>query len=86
MYSSACQRVQRFTRLPTLALPAMAPIFSLMKCGNSADTASLARLRAGLRGQVQASPLCNTERFASDLLAVLREAWTARGQRGATAA
>ena len=27
MYSSACQRVQRLTRLPTLALPATAPTF-----------------------------------------------------------
>ena len=36
MYSSACQRVQRLTRLPTLALPATAATFGLRKCGHHA--------------------------------------------------
>ena len=42
MYSSACQRVHRFTRLPTLALPATAPILGSAKWQTSLDTASAA--------------------------------------------
>ena len=34
MYSRACQRVHRLTRLPTLALPAMAPIRGILEVGN----------------------------------------------------
>ena len=34
MYSRACQRVHRLTRLPTLALPATAPIVRILKVGN----------------------------------------------------
>ena len=37
MYSSACQRVQRLTRLPTLAFPAIAPTFGLRKCGTRCE-------------------------------------------------
>ena len=36
MYSSACQRVQRFTRFPTLALPATAPHFRVQKMRHQA--------------------------------------------------
>ena len=40
MYSSACQRVHRLTRLPTLALPAMAATRASRKCGTSFEIAS----------------------------------------------
>ena len=40
MYSKACQRVHRLTRLPTLALPAMAATRGLLKCGTSFEIAS----------------------------------------------
>ena len=36
MYSSACQRVQRLTRLPTLALPATAPTLGIGNAGPGA--------------------------------------------------
>ena len=36
MYSSACQRVHRLTRLPTLALPATAPIVGVGEVGDEA--------------------------------------------------
>lgn len=39
------------------------------------DLAALAELRAGLRERVAASPLCDGERFAEDLLQLLRGAW-----------
>jgi len=42
----------------------------------AADPAALATLRAGLRGWVKASPLCNAPRFGRHLGAALRHAWT----------
>jgi protein O-GlcNAc transferase len=41
----------------------------------SADVAALAQLRADLRGQMTASPLCDAPRFGKNLGAVLRQAW-----------
>ena len=38
----------------------------------AADRAALAALRAGLRQRMASSPLCDAERFAGDLLAVLK--------------
>lgn len=37
----------------------------------------LARLRAGLRERVQASPLCDGPRFAADFLHLMRATWDA---------
>jgi protein O-GlcNAc transferase len=42
----------------------------------AADLASLARLRAGLRARVAASPLCDAPRFGRNLAAALRLAWS----------
>jgi predicted O-linked N-acetylglucosamine transferase (SPINDLY family) len=39
------------------------------------DLPGLARLRAGLRPRLAASPLCDGERFAGNLMQVLRGAW-----------
>jgi predicted O-linked N-acetylglucosamine transferase (SPINDLY family) len=39
------------------------------------DLPRLAAMRAGLRQQMAASPLCDGPRFARNLMAVLREAW-----------
>jgi protein O-GlcNAc transferase len=39
------------------------------------DCTRLKRLRAGLRAQMAASPLCDGKRFAANLLAVLRGVW-----------
>jgi predicted O-linked N-acetylglucosamine transferase (SPINDLY family) len=39
------------------------------------DLARLATLRAGLRSRVAASPLCDGQRFAGNLMHALREAW-----------
>jgi predicted O-linked N-acetylglucosamine transferase (SPINDLY family) len=41
----------------------------------ASDIASLANLRAGLRTQVKASPLCDARRFGRNLGATLRHAW-----------
>src|SRR6185312_13418706 len=41
----------------------------------AADLGALAELRAQLRPQMRASPLCNTERFGQSLAAGLRYAW-----------
>jgi protein O-GlcNAc transferase len=41
----------------------------------AADLPALAALRARLREQVRASPLCDAPRFAADLTAALREMW-----------
>jgi len=43
----------------------------------AADVAGLARLRAGLRAQVRASPLCDAPRFGRSLGEALRHAWRA---------
>ena len=39
------------------------------------DLPRLAALRAGLRERMAASPLCDGKRFATNLLALLREVW-----------
>ena len=39
------------------------------------DLPRLADLRARLRGQMAASPLCDGPRFAANLIQVLRKAW-----------
>jgi predicted O-linked N-acetylglucosamine transferase (SPINDLY family) len=39
------------------------------------DPGRLAGLRAGLRGRVARSPLCDGDRLADELLAALRSAW-----------
>jgi predicted O-linked N-acetylglucosamine transferase (SPINDLY family) len=39
------------------------------------DLPRLAATRAGLRGRMAASPLCDAERFADNLMALLRDAW-----------
>jgi predicted O-linked N-acetylglucosamine transferase (SPINDLY family) len=41
----------------------------------ASDLDALARLRAGLRAQVRASPLCDAPRFGRHLGAALRHAW-----------
>ena len=41
----------------------------------AADIAALAKLRAGLRAQVKASPLCDSTRFGASLGDGLRHAW-----------
>ena len=44
----------------------------------TSDTSRLAAIRASLRERVAASPLCDGERFADNLGALLREAWRRR--------
>jgi predicted O-linked N-acetylglucosamine transferase (SPINDLY family) len=46
-----------------------------MAVARAADLPALARLRAGLRAQVKASPLCDAPRFGRNLGAALRHAW-----------
>ena len=59
MYSRACQRVHKFTRFPTLALPAIAPTLGLMKCGTSREMASLAMMvSASMPTNSSASSIC----------------------------
>jgi predicted O-linked N-acetylglucosamine transferase (SPINDLY family) len=43
--------------------------------GLARDLGRLSELRAGLRERVARSPLCDGERLADELLAVLRTAW-----------
>jgi len=43
--------------------------------GWATDLARLAAIRAGLRAQTAASPLCDGPRFAQDLMDVLRHVW-----------
>ena len=43
--------------------------------GLARDLPRLAAMRSGLRAQVAASPLCNGQQFASDLLSLLRGVW-----------
>jgi len=40
------------------------------------DLSRLARIRAGLREQVASSPLCDGERFAANLMSLLRAVWS----------
>jgi predicted O-linked N-acetylglucosamine transferase (SPINDLY family) len=47
-------------------------------CGVAGDLDRLAILRAGLRERVAASPLCDGDRFARHLAAMLREVWLSR--------
>jgi predicted O-linked N-acetylglucosamine transferase (SPINDLY family) len=42
------------------------------------ERSRLAELRAGLRGQMAASPLCDAPRFARNLMTQLRDAWQRR--------
>jgi predicted O-linked N-acetylglucosamine transferase (SPINDLY family) len=46
-----------------------------MAVRRAADLRSLAALRAGLRAQVKASPLCAAPRFGRSLTEALRFAW-----------
>ena len=46
-----------------------------MAAARAADIPGLAALRAGLRAQVKASPLCDAPRFGRNLAAALRHAW-----------
>jgi predicted O-linked N-acetylglucosamine transferase (SPINDLY family) len=46
------------------------------------DLARLAEMRAGLRQQVAASPLCDGKRFAEDFMHVLRGVWRAWVRQG----
>jgi predicted O-linked N-acetylglucosamine transferase (SPINDLY family) len=46
-----------------------------MAVRRAADLPALARLRAGLRAQVKASPLCDARRFGRHLGAALRNVW-----------
>jgi predicted O-linked N-acetylglucosamine transferase (SPINDLY family) len=46
-----------------------------MAVQRAADLPALARLRAGLRAQVKASPLCDAPRFGRSLGGALRRAW-----------
>jgi protein O-GlcNAc transferase len=39
------------------------------------DLAHLSTLRAGLRGRMARSPLCDGPRFAGHLMALLRDVW-----------
>jgi protein O-GlcNAc transferase len=48
-----------------------------MAVRRAGEPAALAALRAGLRAQVQASPLCDGPRFGADLGRALRHAWHA---------
>lgn len=51
-------------------------------CALAADRPALARLRAGLRERVKASPLFDAGRFAAHLLAAFEGMWRARGAAG----
>ncbi len=47
------------------------------------DLPRLAAIRAGLRERVARSPLCDGQRFAADIMAILRQVWHAWvGRRG----
>jgi protein O-GlcNAc transferase len=49
--------------------------YERMAVAKAGDRPGLARLRAGLREQVKASPLCDAPRFGRNLGAALRSAW-----------
>ncbi len=49
--------------------------YQAIAIGWASDIAALARLRAGLRARVKASPLCDAPRFGRGLAAALRHAW-----------
>jgi predicted O-linked N-acetylglucosamine transferase (SPINDLY family) len=53
-----------------------------LAAGLAEDLGRLADLRAGLRERVARSPLCDGDRLADELLAVLRDAWRAFCSRG----
>ena len=67
MYSSACQRVHRFTRLPTLALPATAPICGLAKCG-PAWKSHLRDHRIGVDAHIELFVESATAKFSASAL------------------
>ncbi len=60
MYSSACQRVQRLTRLPTLALPAIAATRESRKCGTSREMASGAMIVSASMPTNNSSVTCSS--------------------------
>ena len=62
--------------LPELAAPDAGGYVGLA-ADLARDPGRLAELRAGLRGRVARSPLCDGERLADELLAALRTAWRA---------
>jgi predicted O-linked N-acetylglucosamine transferase (SPINDLY family) len=49
-----------------------------LAAGLAEDLPSLAALRASLRKQMAASPLCDGERFASDFMDLMRSTWRAK--------
>ena len=51
------------------------PAYIALAVAKAADRDGLARLRAGLRAQVKASPLCDAPRFGRNLGAALRHVW-----------
>ena len=46
-----------------------------LAAGLSGDLPRLAALRAQLRGQMLASPLCDAPRFAANFLRLMRQVW-----------
>jgi predicted O-linked N-acetylglucosamine transferase (SPINDLY family) len=48
---------------------------------HAGDTAALARLRAGLRARLLASPLCDAPRFAGHWMAAMEAIWQGRAAR-----
>ena len=68
MYSSACQRVHRLTRLPTLALPAMAPTRGSLKCGTRCEMASGAMMVSASMPTKISSVTCSRPKLSAAAL------------------